>query len=81
VDDADRFFATEIEALFDHGIEEEIVAVHRVKTLLAAREEWRAGMAGPPLLAGVNRYLHEPIKGRHPRRTARQAMAFVAREG
>jgi nitrite reductase/ring-hydroxylating ferredoxin subunit len=81
VDDADRFFATEIEALFDHGIEEEIVAVHRMKTLLAAREEWRAGMAGPLLLAAVNRYLHGPIKGRHPRRTARQAMAFVAREG
>lgn len=82
--DVDRFFETEIAALFDHGIEEEIVAVHRLKTLLAAREEWRAGAAGedaPCLLAGVNRYLHEPIKGRHPRRTARQAMAFVAREG
>jgi nitrite reductase/ring-hydroxylating ferredoxin subunit len=81
VDDPDSFFATEIEALLDHGIEEEIVAVHRLKTLLATREEWRAGMAEPPLLAAVNRYLHAPIKGRHPRRTARQAMAFVAREG
>lgn len=84
VSDADGFFGTEIAALFDHGIEEEIVAVHRLKTLLAAREEWRAGTAGedtPRLLAAINRYLHEPIKGRHPRRTARQAMAFVAREG
>jgi nitrite reductase/ring-hydroxylating ferredoxin subunit len=82
--DADRFFETEVAALFDHGIEEEIVAVHRLKTLLAAREEWRAGAAGeggPLLLAAVNRYLHEPIKGRHPRRTAHQAMDFVAREG
>jgi nitrite reductase/ring-hydroxylating ferredoxin subunit len=84
VKDADRFFEEEIAALFDHGIEEEIVAVHRLKTLLAAREEWRAGAAGkdgPLLLAAVHRYLHEPLKGRHPRRTARQAMAFVAREG
>jgi nitrite reductase/ring-hydroxylating ferredoxin subunit len=84
VSNPDRFFETEIAALFDHGIEEEIVAVHRVKTLLAAREEWRAGAAGeggPRLLAAVHRYLHEPIKGRHPRRTARQAVAFVAREG
>jgi nitrite reductase/ring-hydroxylating ferredoxin subunit len=84
VQDADRFFGIEIAALFDHGIEEEIVTVHRLKTLLAARAEWQAGTAGegsPLLLAAVNRYLHEPIKGRHARRTARQAMAFVAREG
>lgn len=84
VADAERFFAGEAAALFDHGVDEEIVAVHRLKTLLAAREEWRAGAAGPhapALLAGVNRYLHEPLKGRHPRRTARQAMAFVKREG
>jgi hypothetical protein len=84
IEDANGFFKTEIAALFDHGIEEEIVAVHRLKTLLAAREEWHAeagSEAGPLLLAAVNRYLHEPIRGRHPRRTARQAMAFVAREG
>jgi nitrite reductase/ring-hydroxylating ferredoxin subunit len=84
VRDPERFFETEIDALFDHGIGEEIVAVHRLKTLLAVREEWQAGLSdqdGALLLAAVNRYLHEPLKGRHVRRTARQAMAFVAREG
>ena len=46
IQDADRFFGIEIDGLFDHGIEEEIVTVHRLKTLLAARAEWQAGTAG-----------------------------------
>jgi hypothetical protein len=35
----------------------------------------------PTLLAAVNRFLHEPLRRKHPLRSARQAMDFVAAEG
>ena len=52
-----------------------------MKTLLAAREEIASGQAGDaaaPILAALNRLLDSPLKRKHTRRTARQAMAFVA---
>lgn len=84
VDDPDAFFETAVEGLFDHGRDEFIVSVHLVKTVMAAREEHRAGMAGgpeSPMLEGVNRFLHSPLKLKHARRTAHQAMDFVALDG
>jgi hypothetical protein len=84
VPDAERFFAGAIDRLFDHGLEDYIVAIHLVKTILAAREEIRSGAAGdaaPTLLAGLNRYFHTPLKEKHVRRTVRQALDFVGREG
>jgi nitrite reductase/ring-hydroxylating ferredoxin subunit len=83
-DDPDGFFGRSIDDLFDHGREEFIVSVHLLKTVLAAREEHRAGMAGgagSPMLEGVNRFLHSPLKRKHARRVAHQALEFVALDG
>jgi len=84
VPDADRFFSGAVDRLFDHGVEDYIVAIHLVKTVMAARDEVRAGAAGdavPVLLAAINRYFHTPLKEKHVRRTVRQALEFVGREG
>ncbi len=84
MDDADSFFETESRSLFDHGQFEYIFACHRLKTLEAARQEVDMRPDAPwvsMLLAGVNRYLHSPLKSKHTLRTARQSLAFVAAEG
>ena len=84
VADADQFFTTEVAGLFDHAREEYIVSVHLLKTLLSARALVNSGAAGdsaPSLLGAMNRFLHEPLKRKHVRRTMSQALAFVARDG
>lgn len=73
-----------VATLYDHGQAEYIVSVHFVKTLLAARSEIRSGAAGEaaaPLAAALNRLINSPLKRKHTRRTARQAMKFVALDG
>ncbi len=80
VADPDAFFAAAIARILDHGQSENIVAVHVLKTTLAARAEAdAAGETEGTLLAGLNRFLHSPLRRRHVRRTMRQAMAFVER--
>ena len=84
VDDAQAFFETSLRGLFDHAQAEYIVSVHLVKLLSAAREEVTADPAAPwvpAMLAAVNRFLHEPLKRKHTKRTAQQALTFVAAEG
>ena len=84
VEDPDAFLERAVEGLFDHGAGEFIVSVHRLKTVLAAREELRAG---PPaevaglIAAGLNRFLHARLKRRQVRRSVYQAMKFVAYDG
>jgi nitrite reductase/ring-hydroxylating ferredoxin subunit len=76
------FFASAIEGLLDHGREENIVAVHLLKTTLAARAEIAEGPAdevATTLVAGMNRFLNSPMRRRHVRRTMRQAIDFVGR--
>ncbi len=83
VDDPDAFFEREMRALFDHAQPEYIVSVHLVKLLSAAKEEITADPAAPwaaDMLAAVNRFLHEPLKRKHSKRTAQQALGFVAAE-
>jgi len=80
VADPDAFFAAAIARILDHGQSENIVAVHVLKTTLAARAEAdAAGETEGTLLAGLNRFLHSPLRRRHVRRTMRQAMTFVER--
>lgn len=84
VEDPEAFLDEAVEGLFDHGIDEFIVSVHRLKTVMAAREELRAG---PPaeiadlIAAGLNRFLHARLKRKQVRRNVYQAMKFVARDG
>jgi nitrite reductase/ring-hydroxylating ferredoxin subunit len=80
VSDPEAFFAETVESLFDHGHGEFIVSVHLLKTLVAAREEWRH-TGDPALPAAVRRFLRSPLRRRHPRRTMRQAMRFARLEG
>ncbi|MDX1607251.1 MAG: Rieske (2Fe-2S) protein [Candidatus Competibacterales bacterium] len=84
VADAGAFFRERIEALFDHGQPEYIVSVHQLKTLLAVREavaESPSASTREYLLAGLNRFLHSPLKRKHSLRTVRQARRFVAKNG
>ena len=60
--------------------------MHLLKTVLAARDEarWALENEGEDtaalLAAAVNRFLSTPIKRKHLRRTARQALGFAAKE-
>jgi hypothetical protein len=82
VSDTEGFFDDVHELLLDHGMREPIFAAHLIKTTRAVREE--LATASPScqrtLLAGLNRFLHAPIKQKHVRRLARQAVALVSRD-
>jgi nitrite reductase/ring-hydroxylating ferredoxin subunit len=82
VADRDAFFAQCRARVTDHGEDQYIRSAHLLKTMLAVREEIdllpRDSAAVP--LAALNRYFNTPPKRRHARRTAHQALAFVARE-
>ncbi len=75
VNDSDTFFKQKMLDLFDHGMEEFIVSVHLLKTLLAARKECEVGDPESRNLvsAAMNRFLSSPMKRKHVLRTARQA--------
>lgn len=84
VDDHDAFFGDTVEMLFDHGQPEPIIAVHLLKTTLAARQEVSAARSPETaalVTAALNRFLHTPLKRKHVRRAVRQAVDFVALDG
>jgi len=68
--------------LLDHGLRDPIFSAHLVKTSLAIEREIDAN--GEPtctwLLSGLNRFLNSPLKQKHVRRLARQAIDLVARD-
>lgn len=81
VEDIPAFLAAERAALLDHGVDRPILSAHRLKTLLAGE----ALMAAEPeqaalLAAALARYLGGGVKGKHMRRSVRQALEIVARE-
>jgi len=84
VTDARGFLDGALKGLLDHDEQEYIVSIHLVKLLSAVKAEVTAAPDAPwvpTLLAAVNRFLHEPLRRKHPLRSARQAMDFVAAEG
>ncbi len=84
VADPSAFLRDEGRALFDHGQFEHIISAHLIKTWAAAGALVQACPQAPwvdDLTASLNRFLHTPSKRRHSRRTARQSLEFVAREG
>ena len=84
VADRDAFYAGCIARIADHGEDRYILAAHFLKTFLAVREEVAAGLPADvemPVLASLNRFLNAPLKRKHVRRTAHQALDFVALEG
>lgn len=79
----EAFLAEARGGLFDHREREPIVGAHLVKLLTAVTEEVEAApdaAHAPDLAAAANRFLHSPIRRKHPLRTANQALAFVADE-
>ncbi|MDB5360467.1 MAG: Rieske (2Fe-2S) protein [Rhodospirillales bacterium] len=65
----------------NHGQGRFVLSAHLAKTLFAAVELAEAVPAvAPTLLAATNRFLEAPLRGRNPRRAARQMLAFVAEE-
>ncbi|HEY5046603.1 MAG TPA: Rieske (2Fe-2S) protein [Rhizomicrobium sp.] len=81
--DRAQFFDSEMNALYDHGIPEPIIACHRLKVLFALEDELHCAPDVPwadDMLRAVNRYLHTPMKRHHGLRTAAQALDFVAKE-
>ncbi|HET7032744.1 MAG TPA: Rieske 2Fe-2S domain-containing protein [Casimicrobiaceae bacterium] len=83
IDDESAFHARAAARIVDHGIGLPIFPAHWLKTWTAVRDEVEAGL--PPstraaMLAAANRLLAVRFKERHPLRTARQALRFVARE-
>src|SRR5262249_22082436 len=77
VADEAKFLDTTIGGLFDHGREENIVAIHLVKTTLAVRSESADPAVSPLLVAGLRRFLESPLPRRHVRRTVKQALALI----
>ena len=83
VGDRARFEAQCVAHLTDPAQPLYIHSVHYLKTFLAMREEIDAGLPGEhadAVLAAVNRFFHSPLKPKHARRTAQQALGFVERE-
>jgi nitrite reductase/ring-hydroxylating ferredoxin subunit len=83
VSDEAAFHERAIATIVDHGVGLPIFPAHWLKTWSAVRDEAEAGLpdhARAAMLAAVNRLLAVRFKERHPLRTARQALGFVARE-
>lgn len=82
VDDVESFLPNVYERLLDHGLREPIFAAHLIKTTTAVEEELTA--ASPSckrwLAASLNRFLSSPLKQKHARRLARQAIQLVRRD-
>lgn len=79
--DADEFDRRCVARLLDHGLQPQIFSSHLLKTWDATR-----GIIAPPAVqasvrAAVDRLFGARLKQRHALRSARQALAFVAREG
>lgn len=80
VDDAEALFDGIFKHLLDHGEPVYIFPVHMLKLSIAAREEIRLRPDAafvPTLLAALNRFVSEPVKRKHARRVANQALKFV----
>ena len=79
VADHETFFEETYDKLLDHGLIEPIYSVHLLKTALAVEEElpFASPETAALLLDGLNRFLHSPLKEKHARRMARQALALV----
>lgn len=82
VEDADAFFAEARDIILDHGHRDPIFSAHYLKTTVAVEEEleFASGECQRYLLASLNRFLHSPIKQKHVRRLARQAIDLVQRD-
>jgi hypothetical protein len=83
VQDRGTFEQECVARLMDHREPDYIHSAHLVKTFLAAREEIAADVpeaTADVVMAAVRRYFASPLKRKHAKRTAHQALDFVALE-
>ena len=82
VDEPASFFAASRDRLLDHGLRDPIFSAHLLKTSAAVQDELPhvSDSCRGVLLASLNRFLHSPIKMKHVRRLARQAIVLVSRD-
>jgi nitrite reductase/ring-hydroxylating ferredoxin subunit len=82
VKDQSAFFAEVDDLLLDHGFRDPIFSSHVVKTTLAVLEELEVASKNcrSTLLAAVHRFLRSPMKQKHTRRLAQQAIDLVSRD-
>jgi len=70
--------------MLDHGEPVYIFPAHVIKLATALREEMFENPQAPWIsvgLAALNRFVHEPVKRKHARRSANQAIGFVRAQG
>lgn len=82
VEDEAAFWASTRDNLLDHGLRDPIFSSHLLKTSRAVADELphASQSCRRHLLAGLNRFLHSPLKQKHVRRLARQAIDLVSRD-
>jgi nitrite reductase/ring-hydroxylating ferredoxin subunit len=82
VEDSGAFLETVHGVLLDHGMRDPIFSAHLVKTSLAIEKELDEASESTRawLLSGLNRFLNSPLKQKHVRRLARQAIDLVGRD-
>jgi nitrite reductase/ring-hydroxylating ferredoxin subunit len=82
VDDTAQFLRDVHELLFDHGERDPIFSAHLLKTSMAVADELKTASeaCSQALTSALNRFLHSPIKRKHVRRLARQAINLVSRD-
>ena len=84
VSDSEEFFRNAFYKILDHGEPFYIYPAHYLKFTCAVQQEVRLKPSAswvPTLLAACNRFLNEPIKRKHVRRTIMQSRAFVEAQG
>jgi len=82
VEDKGQFISETHDIILDSGIRDPIFVAHYLKATLAVEAELPTASSSTQkmLLAALNRFLHSPIKQKHARRLANQAIALVARD-
>jgi nitrite reductase/ring-hydroxylating ferredoxin subunit len=82
IENTNSFFREIREQLFDHGYRDPIFAVHLLKTSMAVANELPPASPScrSALLAALHRFFKSPMKTKHVRRTARQAIRLVSRD-
>ena len=84
VDDPDALFERIFDQLLDHGQPTYIFVAHTMKLTTALREEVSMSPGAPwvpTALAALNRFVSEPAKQKHVRRSAHQAWDFIVGTG
>lgn len=82
VQNEEQFFSKTHEIILDSGIRAPIFVAHYLKTTVAVQAELQRApkKTQAVLLAALNRFVQSPIKQKHSRRLANQAIALVRRD-